>query len=566
MSGSSLLPTQQPQAAGAAAVPAEELPVAAALDPPVPLPPGEALPRVEADAAWSGPEVVALDTDPSPPAQGAPLRGDSLGASVLMFMSLTAVQRLVGLVRVVLFCRWLTAEQLGVWDLAFGFLMLSAPAAVLGLPGAFGRYTEHFRRRGQLKRFIRQTAWATAGLTLAAMLLLLLLRRPIANLAFGTKGHEPLFWLLAPALGVVVATNYVTALLNALRLVRVVSVVHFVQSLSFAVLASAGLVWISTTPECVVVCFAASVLVGVAGAVSWLRRELGKLTEPAVGEPAPLWRKLAPFALWIWLTNWLVNLFDLADRYLIVHLGPWEPLEALAVVGQYHSARAVPLLFVGLAELVVGLITPHLAYDWERGRRDLVSVRLNLILKLLGLGLVLASTGVLVLGDFLFDVALGGKYNAGRAMLPYALTFCAWFGLANVSLNYLWCAEKARLGSLAMLAGLVASVVLGCALVPWLGLAGVILARLAANGTALAVAIWLSSTQGFRCQKATLLVLALPLLVSLGPWPALAATGALLLTLPFKHGLFTTEEKDRLVSIWPTLVRKVLPCSDAVSN
>lgn len=566
MSGSSLLPARRPEAVCDAAAGTEIIHGPTAAEPH-----GEAAriteshPSQEA-AAEAGEKTVAADPDELSSSSGTVLRGDSLGASVFVFMSLAGVQRLVGLVRVVLFCRWLTAEQLGIWDLCFGFLMLAAPAAVLGLPGAFGRYTEYYRRRGQLKRFVRHTAVATGMLTLAAMGAIVLLRQPIANLAFGSEAHAGLLWLLAPVLAVVVATNYVTSLLNSLRLVRVVSVVHFMQSLTFALLASVGLVWVSTTPECVVICFAASIAIGVAGSLAWLRRELGRLIEPATAPKASLWRKLVPFALWIWLTNWLVNLFDLADRYLIVHMGPWNPLEALGVVGQYHSARAVPLLFVGLAELVGGLITPHLAHDWERGRRDLVSVRLNLIVKLLGLGLVLASTVVLLLGDLLFDVVLGGKYNAGRVMLPYALTFCAWFGLANVSLNYLWCAEKARLGSLAMLAGLVGNVVLGCTLVPWLGLTGVIIARLAANGAALAVALWLSCKQGFQCQKATPLFAALPLLVSLGPWPALAVVCALFVSLPFNHSLFTLEEKARLGSVWSSLIRRLLPCSDAASN
>lgn len=522
--------------------------------------------RSQKPTAEGGEKAVAADPDELSPSGGTVLRGDSLGASVLVFMALAVVQRLVGLLRVVLFCRWLTAEQLGVWDLSFGFLMLAAPAAVLGLPGSFGRYTEHYRRRGQLKRFVRHTAWATGILTLTAMAGIVLLRQPIANIAFGSEAHAGLLWLLAPVLAVVVATNYVTSLLNSLRLVRVVSAVHFVQSVTFALLASVGLVWVSTTPECVVICFAASIAIGVAGSMAWLRRELVRLTEPAAVPKAPLWSKLVPFALWIWLTNWLVNLFDLADRFLIVHVGPWDRFEALAIVGQYHSARAVPLLFVGVAELVVGLITPHLAYDWERGRRDLVSVRLNLILKLLGLGLVFASTVVLLLGDLLFDVALGGKYNAGRDMLPYALTFCAWFGLANVSLNYLWCAEKARLGSLAMLAGLAGNVILGCALVPWLGLSGVIIARLSANGAALAVALWLSCRQGFECQKTTLLVMALPILVPLGPWPALAAVCAILASFPFHHSLFTPEEKRRISSVWSSLIRRLQPCSGSASN
>ena len=81
---------------------------------------------------------------------------------------LTVVQRLVGFVRAVLFCRWLDAEQLGLWDMAFSFLLLAAPLSVLAIPGSFGRYLEHYRRRGQLRRFLRWTMLACGGLAAAA--------------------------------------------------------------------------------------------------------------------------------------------------------------------------------------------------------------------------------------------------------------------------------------------------------------------------------------------------------------------------------------------------------------
>ena len=85
-------------------------------------------------------------------------RTDTLLGSVVILLGLTVVQRLVGFVRAVLFCRWLDAEQLGLWDMAFSFLLIAAPLAVAAIPGAFGRYIEYYRRRGQLRPFLRRAA------------------------------------------------------------------------------------------------------------------------------------------------------------------------------------------------------------------------------------------------------------------------------------------------------------------------------------------------------------------------------------------------------------------------
>ena len=89
-------------------------------------------------------------------------------SGVFILLVATVLQRLVGFVREVLFCRWLDAEQLGQWDMAFGFLMVAAPLAVLSLPGTFGRYVERYRQQGQLRRFLRRTALVCAGLGLPA--------------------------------------------------------------------------------------------------------------------------------------------------------------------------------------------------------------------------------------------------------------------------------------------------------------------------------------------------------------------------------------------------------------
>ena len=80
---------------------------------------------------------LAFD-DPECPNAGSCLRTDTLTDSVLVLLALTAVQRLVGFLRAVLFCRWLDPQQLGLWDMAFSFLLLAAPLSAFAIPGWFG--------------------------------------------------------------------------------------------------------------------------------------------------------------------------------------------------------------------------------------------------------------------------------------------------------------------------------------------------------------------------------------------------------------------------------------------
>ncbi len=99
-----------------------------------------------------------------------------------------------------------------------------------------------------------------------------------------------------------------------------------------------------------------------------------------------MWSKVMPFAVSVWVTSLLANLFELANRTMIVHYLPGTAEEAMALVGNYHASRVLPLLVVSVAALLSPMITPHLSHDWESGRRARVSMRLRLYLKLWALG------------------------------------------------------------------------------------------------------------------------------------------------------------------------------------
>ena len=475
------------------------------------------------------------------------LKTDTLASSVAILLILTVVQRGVGFLRGVFFCRWLDADQLGQWDMAFGFLMLAAPLAVLGLPGSFGRYVEHYRQRGQLKTFLRRTTACTAVLTAAAVAAVGFGREWFSQLVFGSPEHAELVMILAVGLGVVVIGNALQSLLTALRQVKVVSIMQFCNSLLFAV-AGIGLLlfWRISTTSIVVAFVGACVLTATASLV-WLARIWKTLPSAgaALGHRA-LWGKLVPFAFWLWLTNWLSNLFGITDRLMIIHCGGVPSDIALGLVGQYHTARIFPMLFVGVAELLGAVITPHLSSDWESGHRSLVSRRLRLMLKVFGLGFAAAAIVVLIGSPILFELAWQGRYDAGLAVLPWALACSIWTGLAFVSHNYLFCAEKSRFVSLTLFVGLAANVGLNLVLLPKFGLLGAVLATAAARLVTLGMLWTITGKLGMEIDRGLLIVAALPLLLVSGPWAALIALVAVAVGKAPGIGCFTAAEKTEI--------------------
>jgi len=483
------------------------------------------------------------------PGEPEGLKTDSLAASVVMLFAMTAVQRLVGFLRGILFCRWLDAEQLGQWDMAFGFLMLAAPLAVLGLPGSFGRYVDFYRQRGQLRPFLRRAGAGILVLTILAVATVAVGRAWFSEVIFGTPENGGLVLLLAIGLGVVIIDNAFASLYTALRQIRFVSLTQFVNSALFAAL-GVGLVlaWSAETAS-VVMAFAAASLCTATLSLVWWRCIWRTLPGAEAALPSrSLWTKLLPFAFWLWMTNWLSNAFNLVDRFMIVHYSGLTAGDALNLVGQYHTARIFPVLFVGVAEMMAAVITPHLSADWDRGHRAEVSRRLCLILKGASLGLVAASLAVLVIAPVLFNRVWQERFADGLLVLPWALVSAVWTGLALLSYNYLWYVEKSRFVCVALGAGLVLNVAMNLPLLHTLGLLGAVLSTAAARLAVLCLVWWFARRHGMLVDRGLVLAAVLPIAICLGPWPGLILLAVVVLGIVPKVEYFNADERAVLTA------------------
>lgn len=461
-------------------------------------------------------------------------QADRLLDSVAILLGITAVQRFIGLARGILFCAWLSAEELGEWDMVFGFLTLATPVAVLSLPGCFGRYIAYYRERGELRVFLRQTIGATVLLASISALVLFGCRQAFSRFIFGRADAGGLLPALAFTLLAVIALNMINELLVALRLQRLAGSLELLSTVLFAGSSALLVIVYRLGTLGVVVAYGSGCLVAAAASLWWivpLWRSIADSPHEAPKTTA-IWSKLIPFTAALWLSNALAHLFSVADRYILIHYSGLGADESLALTGEYHSSRILPLVLANFSALLATVSLPFLSHDWESGPRAKVSLRLNLLLKLAGLGLVVAATALWFLSPLLFSGLLRDRFELAPALLSLTLAYACLSGLASLAKNYLWCAERAALVGVAYAAALAVNVGMNLVLAPRFGVYGI------AHGTCLAHAVLLlliyaiGRAHGFAVDRGTLVISSLPLLLLLGRvWTVGGLLAVLLLAL-----------------------------------
>lgn len=481
---------------------------------------------------------------------------DSIATGVAFLLFLTIAQRGIGLLRSIMFCRWMTDEQLGTWSLTFSFLLLAAPLAVLGLPGCFGRYVQRFDRQQQLLAFLRRIGIVAGVSSLVLVGTLIVFKDSLTWVLFRSTSSS-----LAVAAGVVllvvIVSNALTELMSGLRQVRIAAVMRFVSSVVFAIgsliLMGAGI----AGGMAALFGFGLGAVAAIAVASFHLfRHRSGWSSSSEQIGTGRFWTTLIPYAFWLWVMDLLSNLIEISDRYMLLHLVRAGSDEARAMVGQYHSSLVLPLILVGLAGMIGGAILPYLSHEWEVGEKRRVQQGVMAATKFVLLGFsVIAALGC-VCSPILFDVILQGRYDVGSDVLPWTFVMCIWLGTTYIVLDYLWCAELGRLANIGMAVALAMNLLLNFLLIPTLGLNGAVMGTSVANLGLLVCTLLVCRWAGCPVPLSMYPLLLLPALLLLQPLLPILAVALMLLVPAIRQTFFDQTESEMFVASVKKLAQK----------
>lgn len=481
-------------------------------------------------------------------AKEANLVADTLSRSVILIGCLMLMQRGIGFMRSMYVCSALSPVEVGRWDLAFSFFCVAAPLAVVGIPGSFGRYLAYYRMRKQQGRFLQQTVAVCLALVFAVSCLIYCFRSGVASWLMGDPSHQEIVTLLAVGLPVVAFFNFAISWLTGHQLTRIVFRIQCTQSLFFALLCVFALQTYSMSGMSVVWAYLLSVLFALLLACSYIAFSLKMRfvsPDPSIDltTAAPIWKKILPFAVWVWVSNTLMNLFSICDRLLLVNFHTESDIGVQSLVGQYHTALLFPLLLLTVGSTVGGVLTPYLSKDWEAGDSQAMVSRLNLMIKVMGIVCVTFATGVLVVAPVLFQGLWQDKFAIGETLLPMTLTFCSLAALTLVAEQYFWCIERIWYSSGVLLFALLVNASLGLLWVGPYGMNGVVASTLCAQGIALLGVLFLCNRKGMSIDRGVIVIVVSIIAICLGKWATLLSCIAILLATLYGQQIFTASEK-----------------------
>ncbi|TWT50705.1 MurJ-like flippase [Rubripirellula amarantea] len=450
---------------------------------------------------------------------------DSLAIGMMVMLVMTIIQRGLGFFRGLWFCRMLDDAVVGQWSMAYDFITLITPVMLLGIPGSLPRYVEHYRTQGHLRPFVKRLLVVTTVLGIVALAAILAAPKWFGWLVFLETRNMALIYSVAAGVVVTIGFNFVYQLVSSLRQVRVASMMQFVQSVGFTVIAVVWLGMGGAITGLVYAFVAATILGSLPGLYSLLSGWAGLPHSEDAFEPPTMWRRLLPYAVALWLMNLLTNTYAMADRYMILHLMPGGEEVTQAAVGQYHSGRIIPMLLVSLATMVSGVLLPYLTADWEAGKKAEVRARLQRILFAMSTLFTAGAAFALLISPWFFETMLQNRYSAGLTLMPMTFVFAIWISIGTVGQEYLWVVERGKWAAFALGVGFALNVILNLVLLPVLGLHGAVLATLISNGVLLA-GLWLAmSRNGYPFDRTSLVATLLPMTLLVNPYIAIAFVG-----------------------------------------
>jgi len=498
----------------------------------------------------------------------------SMADSLRIYVPIMAMQRVLGLGRVLIFAYLLAEAQYGLWALGSMIFAIGAPILTLGSNHGLVRYVSFYEARGQLQRFYRRIRWSLVALCAALGLLgflgsdiltrLVIVSRSQVEAGISYADQLHVCWVaVANCVLLALYTNTVSVMYG-LRAYRMVSTVAVLFSVLFTIVA-VGALLMEPTGLMLLVAHLISLALAIAAATAMLEACLKRMTKtaPAAASRAdsvsppraidaadgrsekPLMRRVIGFGVVALIGSVLWQ----GTQYISFWITSYQKGKSVGGVFFVFLRLGQPGLL--LANAAWSVIFTHVAQRWENLDRPGAMFRLETAYKAVCLATMTVATGLYLLLP-LWVRLLPAEYRQGQeffgGILMYFQVVCHLSvamilaklherpvmivlsavagGAANALLCAWWLARGASAGgwlSPAWAAGV--GIYVGAGLV---GVAYLLLARV-------------------RLSAGTWLMMAVPGLLLLPTWALAGAWAAVLTAAAFTGLLFNHGQKQLLI-------------------
>lgn len=474
---------------------------------------------------------------------------ESMGVYVLANM----VQKLLGLVRLVLLTHLLIEAQYGLWGLAIWAVNLSAAVTTLGSHHGLTRYMSLFEARGRVGQFYRRMRWCIPGVALVIASAAMLSRGPITRLIFTSRpdvasvAYDRQVWVCAAALvnGLLLAMyQNMHAAMVGIRAYRLVSVVKMSFGVLFTVLAIIAVLF-QPIALAVLAGHAIAVAVVLAGGMLMLNACVGRVAGESTVSAAvadrnlpdrPLGRvlKFGSVAMvgelcWLivgGLSLWLVN-----KNYGKAEAGVFSAMLLLCQAPMFLTNAAMTVVFT------------HVARLWERDDRTAAVAHLQVGYKVIIMAMMTLAVAI-CLASPLWVTLLGERFQQGRKLVAPLVMFFQVTNHLALLIVLARLQERPIVAAILATAGGLANFALALWLMPMWGPVGAAWAAgvgLLVGGIAVA-AVYLPLAR-VRLHPASVCLLVAPALLMLPMWVAGLVWLAVLAVAAATPLILTPQEK-----------------------
>jgi len=487
------------------------------------------------------------------------LAPETLAASVGFGVGLTIIARVAGLGRGVLYARWMSAEELGTWALAYNTIAIVSLFLVLGLPSALSRYVERHRRDGNLTWFVVRAFAGASVLAIVCCVAGEIWAEDLAQLCFNDPSRVTLMRLTCLGTLMLVLSNIMQGLFQGLRLSRVNSIFQALQAMAFVGLSVVVFVtWRDDAVGGAVAFLFSSLLMLVVPMwllVKLLRNEPAATTDSHSTAGWGVWRQVISFSLGSWSAGGLMELWRVMDRWMLVHSHDGDLANRLSAIGSYYVVEMLSLPLFALAMQLTVLVLPHVLHLWEDGRTREAERMIWLTTKLGVLVLIAVSAGMVVFEHLLLVTIFDDHSGQAELIFPYVLVSLVAASMHFLVRSYLVCRERVWLASTGWLVSAVANVVLNLILIPRYQLFGATLGTMISAMLGTATILLVCHREGLKVGFVGWWLWLLPTML-LVPSGVMIALVALLAIFILAGGVFDQEERQRLAGAFFRLVAK----------